>query len=96
MKSFATRHDVHIWLLAHPTKKDAPNPEDAPKLNDISGSAHFRNKADYGLSIWRDPGDTSIPAQVHIEKVRFSETGKPGKLRYRLNFNTRQIEEVKQ
>lgn len=94
LKAFAQAHDVHVWLLAHPTKISAPTPETAPTLNDISGSAHFRNKADYGLSIWRDPGNVGIPAQVHIEKVRFSETGKPGRIRYRFDVETRQIEEV--
>ncbi len=63
-------------------------------MNSISGSAHFHNKADYGISIWRDPSDTSTPSQCHIEKVRFSETGKPGKIKFRYNVLTRHIEEV--
>jgi twinkle protein len=95
LNRFKTRSNIHIWLLAHPTKYQFQQGESyVPKLNDIAGSYAFRAKADYGLTIWRDPNDTSIPSQCHIEKVRFSETGKPGLIEFRYDPRTRQIEEV--
>jgi twinkle protein len=94
LRRFARLHDVHIWVLAHPTKPIAGNTTAPPPLWQISGSNHFWNKADYGLSVWRDPQDQGKAAQCQIEKVRFRETGQPGSVQFRYNGVSRQIEEV--
>jgi twinkle protein len=47
-------------------------------MYDISGSANWRNKADFGLSVWRNLKDPLAPIQVHVQKVRFNETGELG------------------
>jgi len=95
LNRFKTRSTMHVWLLAHPTKYHfSQGPDYIPKLNDIAGSYAFRAKADYGLTIWRNPNDTSIPSQCHIEKVRFGETGRPGMIEFRYDPRSRQIEEV--
>lgn len=80
IRRFARAHDVHVWVVAHPTKlgKKEDGSEAVPTLYDISGSANFRNKADYGLSVWRDIADPAAPNQLHVIKVRFQETGRPG------------------
>ena len=53
IKRFAQHHDVHVWFVAHPRQlrdwKGQP-----PTMYDISGSAHFINKADNGLVIHRN------------------------------------------
>jgi twinkle protein len=74
--------EKHLWLVAHPTKltkdpKQGTYP--VPTLYDISGSAHFRNKADMGLSVWRDVMNEHSPTEVHVQKVRFRECGRIGK-----------------
>ena len=81
LRQFARRHRVHVWLVAHPAKlyrnKDGQYP--VPSLYDISGSAHFRNKADNGIVIWRDLADSSKPGvEIHVQKIRFREVGKIG------------------
>lgn len=70
-------HDVLGCIIAHPAKpgRDAPR---VPGLYDISGSAHWNNKADVGLSIWRDRSDPDVPTEVHVLKVRFHEHGRAG------------------
>jgi twinkle protein len=80
IRRFARAHGVHVWLVAHPTKlvKDKDGNYPVPTPYDVSGSAHFRNKADMALSIWRDVNDASAPTQVHIQKVRFRESGQVG------------------
>lgn len=87
LRQFARRNRVHIWLVAHPAKmyrnKDGTYP--VPTLYDISGSAHFRNKADNGIVLWRDlnePARHSV--EIHVQKIRFREVGKIGgcELRY--------------
>ncbi len=80
MRRFARHHDVHLWLVAHPTKlkRDEDGNEPVPTLWDISGSAHFRNKCDAGFVIWRDLKDATKPVLVDVQKIRFAETGELG------------------
>lgn len=93
VRRFARTNDIHIWVMAHPTKYSRlAAKEEAPTMNDIAGSVHFRNKADYGISIWRDPMDPSVGSQCHIQKVRFSETGMPGMVSFR--YVGRRMEEA--
>lgn len=55
-KQFCRRHDVAMWMVAHPAKmqrnQDGVIPE--PTLYDVSGSAHWNNMADVGLVVHRD------------------------------------------
>lgn len=81
LRQFARRCNIHLWLVAHPTKmyrnKNGEYP--VPTLYDISGSAHFRNKADNGIVLWRDlhePGKRAV--EIHVQKIRFREVGKLG------------------
>lgn len=83
-RRFARHHDVHLWIVAHPTKmrRTDDNTEPIPGLWDISGSAHFRNKADVGITVWRDVPANDNMVDVHVTKVRFSDSGKLGKVRF--------------
>jgi twinkle protein len=84
VKRFARNHDVHVWFVAHPMKpqrtRDGIYP--VPSLYDISGSAHWSNKADLGVIIERDYESNAVT--VHVKKVRFRVIGKVGSviLRY--------------
>jgi twinkle protein len=84
IRRFARLHAVHIWVVAHPTKlHKAEKGEYAgqyppPTPYDVAGSAHFRNKADNCLTIWRDVEANDNRVQIHIQKVRFREIGKTG------------------
>ena len=53
VKRFAQHNDVHVWFVAHPRQLQGWRGE-PPNLYDISGSAHFINKADNGLVIHRN------------------------------------------
>ncbi len=55
-KLFGRVHDVTVVVVAHPTKLQNPGggKEPQPGLYDISGSAHWRNKADAGIVVYRD------------------------------------------
>lgn len=80
IRQFARRHGIHIWVVAHPQKlyreKDGKYP--VPSLYDISGSAHWRNKADNGVCVWRDFEKDDAMVQVHVQKVRFRQIGRVG------------------
>ncbi|MCD8282064.1 MAG: toprim domain-containing protein [Prevotella sp.] len=77
MVKFAQQNDVLVILMAHPTKmpRDKSGEIRTPTLYDIAGSAHFANKADYGIAIQRANDDR---VQVCVQKVRFKHLGHPG------------------
>lgn len=73
--SFVTTNDIHMFLVAHPTK--SRQVQGKLTLYDISGSAHFYNKCYNGLVIMRDyERDLTL---LNIEKVKFWFVGKAGK-----------------
>ena len=80
LRRFARRHVVHAFVVAHPAKltrgKDGKYP--IPTLWDINGSAHWRNKADNGVVIYRNQDTDDGASEVHIQKIRFKECGRIG------------------
>jgi twinkle protein len=80
VRRFARAHGVHVWLVAHPQKlyrkEDGSYP--VPTPYDISGSAHWRNKADNCLTVWRDQDQPEEPVKLYVQKIRFREVGKVG------------------
>ncbi|MBF0148141.1 MAG: AAA family ATPase [Magnetococcales bacterium] len=78
LRRFARRNGLHVWLVAHPMKLDHRGSRGYPVVRpyDISGSAHFFNKADNCLSVWRDFASHRV--EIHVQKVRFRQSGSPG------------------
>jgi twinkle protein len=77
--NFAKDYDIHIFMVAHPTKiKKNPATKDfeIPTLYDISGSANFFNKTDNGFTVYRDRVTNKV--SVYVQKVRFFFNGKIG------------------
>lgn len=91
IRRFARKQNIHIWVVAHPTKlyRDKEGNTPKPGLYDISGSAHWRNKADFGICVWRDLeaeiNGVHGPTEIQVLKVRFSLYGKIG--RAKLHFD---------
>lgn len=95
MIRFAKRRGVHVFLLAHTTKmqKDKQTKKyEVPTLYNISGSAHFYNKAHNGMTIYRD-FETGL-VDVHVQKVKQSWLGQTGWSSYSYNTMTRQYQFV--
>lgn len=81
IRQFGRRYGVHVWVVAHPMKlqKDKEGNYPIPTPYDISGSAHWRNKADNCLAVWRDLiNSESRHVEVHVSKVRFRQIGRIG------------------
>lgn len=88
LKTFAKINDVLIILVAHPAKMQRNKQSglyEPPSLYDISGSAHFYNKADFGITVHRDFADDTT--HVLIQKVRFRHLGKKGEVIFKYNIN---------
>lgn len=96
LRRFARHHNVHLWLVAHPTKLrvDDNGQEPIPTLYDISGSANFRNKCDAGLVVWRNLKSQDAPVQAHVQKIRFAETGELGMVEFQYDRVTGRYREV--
>lgn len=84
LRTFARKHNVHIWLVAHPRQmpraKDGSRP--LPDLGDLSGGQMFWNKCDFGICIHRSDPMKIGPSELHIQKVKEQpEGGIPGAVR---------------
>jgi twinkle protein len=91
LRQFARKHEVHIWLVAHPqkpVKEKASQKFPVPTMYDVSGSAHWYNKADNGVVVYNDIDEDDDIVQIHVQKVRFRDTGRPGMARLRYNAIT--------
>jgi len=73
-KTFAMRAEVTFFLIAHPAKPMQAGPDWVPTGYSISGSAHFYNRADFGLTIQRKLDQTVF----HVWKCRFPWQGQIG------------------
>lgn len=105
-RRFCRDQNKHLWLVAHPVKmrkldKKVESVEQSAMtqfpivtLYDISGSAHFFNKCDNGLSLWRDKYASDNLAQVHVQKIRFRECGKLGMADLRFDWQSGRYENL--
>lgn len=89
LRRWGRRHNIHLWLIAHPKKLDkrTDGTYPAPRLYDISGSSTWHDKADMGVVVHRDktkPG----PVDIQIVKVRFREHGAIGVARQEFDVPT--------
>jgi twinkle protein len=89
LAAFCKKTDVHAFLVAHPTKLKKENGKfEVPNMYSISGSAHFFNKTDNGISVYRD-FETNI-ITVYVQKVRDEWNGKQGMCQFRYDKERRQ------
>lgn len=87
LTNFAQRNDVLVILMAHPTKqpKTKDGSIEVPTLYDISGSAHFYNKCDFGIIVHRNREKECV--EVRVSKVKFRHLGKVGIAHFKYNLN---------
>ena len=88
LRNFARRRQVLVILAAHPTKmKRDPLTKQfpVPTMYDISGSAAFFNKADFGIAIERDRNKEVT--RIHVQKVKFRHLGQPGIASFMYNYH---------
>ena len=83
-RNFGRLHDMAIWIVAHPTKLqkyqsgEMEGEYPVPTPYDISGSAHWRNKADVCVAVWRSMIANDGKVQIHIQKMRNKNLGRVG------------------
>lgn len=90
LKRFARRYDIALWVVAHPAKPQKGH-VGKPSLYDISGSANWANKADYGL-VYHRPDKTRNEGTLTVVKVRMGLPGGCGEINVCVNQGTSRIE----
>jgi twinkle protein len=77
LRAFGMRYGVNAWVVCHPAKIYPAKPGEAivpPGLYDISGSAHWANKPDIGITVF-NAGDRT---EILLTKARFGRWGRRG------------------
>lgn len=85
---FNQKNSVLTLIIAHPMKmrKDVKTKlHEVPSLYDISGSANWFNKVDYGFCFYRN-FKTNL-SEIHIQKMKYDHLGKQGMVQVRYNVN---------
>lgn len=87
LTNFAQQNDVLVILMAHPTKlpRNKDGVTEAPTLYDISGSANFYNKTDFGIVVHRNRLENTV--EVIVQKVKFRHLGECGTALFKYNLN---------
>jgi twinkle protein len=97
IRGWARANAVHVWIVAHPRNVRRENGEklSPARLDQISGSQHWWNKADCGISIHRDQTpDAPMEVEVHVLKCRFKHVGRIGVTSLRYDIVTGRYFEV--
>jgi twinkle protein len=95
LNQFKRAEDLHIFLVAHPTKmqKDPVTKKvDVPDLYDISGSANFYNKADGGITVYRHFDSKEV--EIFINKCKFEHLGQHGSCSLQYNVLNGRYQDV--
>jgi len=95
IRRFARLNNVHVWVVAHPVKlkRNDDGTYPVPRLYDISGSAHFYNKADNGIAVYRYKPDVHT-VQIYVQKIRFKEIGKLGSCELKFVYDSGTYQEI--
>ena len=87
VSAFAKTYQVHVWFVAHPAKMARDGGRvPVPTGYDISGSAHWYNKTDCGITVQRKDMDGYV--EIHSWKCRFKWVGKQGMARLKYDIPT--------
>ena len=94
VKRFAKQYDVAFWIIAHP-RTPHEGTKTIPGLYNISGSANWANKADYGLTYHR-PRLEENRATIRITKVRMGLPGRRGDAEVTYDFRVSRFRKIEQ
>ena len=91
---FARKYDVAVFLVMHPTKQQKNDSGLYPvcDLYSCKGASEIYDKADIGLTIWRNEHEDY--GEFHVTKIKFRHLGRKGKATFRFNMNNGRYSEV--
>lgn len=85
LRWFARKYDVEVFLVMHPTKLQRGDNGLYPvcDLYNCKGASEIYDKADIGLTVWRNEREDF--AEVHVTKVKFRHLGTKGKASFKFD-----------
>ena len=85
LRWFARKFDVAIFLVMHPTKMNKMENGLYPicDLYNCKGASEIFDKADMGLTVWRN--ELEDYAELHVTKIKFRHLGEKGKATFKFN-----------
>lgn len=91
---FARKYDVAIFLVMHPTKQQKLESGVYPvcDLYSCKGASEIYDKADIGLTVWRN--EQGGYAELHVTKIKFRHLGEKGKATFKFNINNGRYVEI--
>lgn len=92
---FARKYDVAIFLVMHPTKMSKLDNGLYPvcDLYNCKGASEIFDKADIGLTVWRN--EMEDYAELHVTKIKFRHLGEKGHATFKFNINNGRYVEIK-
>jgi len=96
ISTFNKKNGTHAVIIAHPTKMKFLETEgkyEVPGLYNINGSANWFNKADLGLSMYKEPNGSN---KLYVQKVKFKFWGCTGEIGYTWNSENGRYDEYGQ
>ena len=94
LKRFGREFECLVIVVAHPYKAAINKAPEDLSLYDVADTAHFANKADFGVVVTRVGEAKDCTAIVHVKKVRYQPlSGKLGQHSFTHNLNTRTFSE---
>ena len=73
LTSFCIQYNVHVFLVAHPTKMkkhEKTGRYEIPDLYSVSGSSDFRNQTHNGLCVYREFGNDVEPGHTMVINLK--------------------------
>lgn len=94
LRGFARKYAIAIFIVMHPVKQVKLENGLYPvcDLYDCKGGAEIRDKADIGITIWRN--DFKDYVEMHITKVKFRHLGTKGHATFKFNINNGRFVEI--
>jgi twinkle protein len=84
---------VLVIVVAHPGKEGGLKDPSKMSLYDISDSAHWANKPDFGLVVFREAESLGMITHIKVAKIRYQPVaGTPGMVTMRYNVSKKLFE----
>lgn len=94
LRAFARKYAVAVFLVMHPTKMQKLENGLYPicDLYNCKGASEVFDKADIGITAWRNEQDNYN--EIHVTKVKFRHLGKKGHATFKFNINNGRYVEI--
>ena len=94
LRWFARRYDVAVFLVMHPVKLNKLENGLYPicDLYSCKGASEIFDKADCGLTVWRNEKEDY--AELHVTKIKFRHLGEKGFATFKFNVNNGRYVEI--